>query len=82
MGYRNDNTSGVATGDDPETIYMVTNGRHYNGATDAHGRKGNGCCFDYGNAEVDNKDDGRATMEALYFGTGTHDWAKGSGDGC
>jgi hypothetical protein len=30
MGYRNNNTSGVATGDDPESIYMVTSGIHYN----------------------------------------------------
>lgn len=71
MGYRNDKTVGIATGDDAETMYMVTNGQHYNG----------GCCFDYGNAEVDNLDDGKSTMEALYFGTGTHDWAKGAGDG-
>jgi len=27
MGYRNDNTSGVAVGDEPETIYMVASGR-------------------------------------------------------
>ena len=37
-GYRNDNTTGVATGDAPETIYMVVDGRHYN----------SGCCFDCG----------------------------------
>ena len=43
MGYRNANTSGIATGDDPESMYMVTGGRVYN----------TGCCFDYGNAEVD-----------------------------
>ena len=30
MGYRLDNASGVATGDDPETIYMVVSGKHYN----------------------------------------------------
>lgn len=36
MGYRNDCTSGVATGDEPETIYMVTGGKHFN----------SGCCFD------------------------------------
>lgn len=40
QGYRNDNTTGVATGNDPETMYMVTSGAHYNA----------GCCFDYGNA--------------------------------
>src|SRR5262249_2564678 len=42
-GYRNNTTSGVATGDKPETEYMVTSGNFYN----------NGCCFDYGNAETD-----------------------------
>ena len=35
-GYRIDNTSGIATGNDPETLYMVTSGQHLNG----------GCCFD------------------------------------
>ena len=40
MGYRIDVTSGVATGNEPETIYMVTSGTHVN----------TGCCFDYGNA--------------------------------
>jgi hypothetical protein len=35
MGYRQDCTSGVATGDEPETIYMVTNSHHFN----------SGCCF-------------------------------------
>ena len=58
MGYRNDKTTGIATGDDAETVYMVVNGKHYNG----------GCCFDYGNAETDNNDDGAGTMEAVYFG--------------
>ena len=58
MGYRNDTTSGVATGDEPESIYMVASGTHYN----------DGCCFDYGNAELDMKDDGTGTMEAVYFG--------------
>eukprot|EP00041_Stephanoeca_diplocostata_P011945 m.198353 g.198353 ORF g.198353 m.198353 type:complete len:334 (-) comp18743_c0_seq3:431-1432(-) len=57
-GYRIDNTTGIATGDEAETIYMVTSGTHYN----------NRCCFDYGNAETDNHDDGAATMEAVYFG--------------
>ena len=37
-GYRNNNTNGVATGDQPE--YMVASGKHYN----------QWCCFDYGNA--------------------------------
>ena len=29
MGYRREKTSGVAKGDAPESIYMVTNGKHY-----------------------------------------------------
>lgn len=55
MGYRIDNTTGVAKGNDPETLYMVTSGRHIN----------DGCCFDYGNAEVTNNDDGPGAMEAV-----------------
>jgi hypothetical protein len=70
VGYRNDTTSGVATGDAPETEYMVTSGNFHN----------NGCCFDYGNAETNNHDDGAATMEAVYFGTGVV-WGTGSGTG-
>merc|ERR1712130_353161 len=70
MGYRIDKTVGVAQGNEPETIYMVTSGTHYNG----------GCCFDYGNAESDNNDDGKSTMEAIYFGNSTG-WARGAGDG-
>ena len=38
---------------------MVTSGVHYNGR----------CCFDYGNAETNNLDDGAGTMEAVYFGS-------------
>jgi hypothetical protein len=37
MGYRNDKTTGVAKGNDPETIYAVWAGAEYN----------NGCCADY-----------------------------------
>ena len=61
MGYRADNTSGVAVHDEAETMYMVTSGVHYN----------NRCCFDYGNAETNNLDDGAGTMEAIYFGNDT-----------
>ncbi len=57
-GYRNDTTTMMATGDEAATTYAVFNGSHFNGA----------CCFDYGNAETDNLDDGAGTMEALYFG--------------
>ncbi|MBV9946903.1 MAG: hypothetical protein JOZ69_08655 [Myxococcales bacterium] len=61
---------GTATGDQPETIYMVTT---QNGLID-------GCCFDYGNAEVDSHDDGNGTMEAVYFGGGVI-WGTGTPGG-
>lgn len=70
MGYRRDNTRRVATGDDPETLYMVTDGTHVNA----------GCCFDYGNAETDNSDNGPGTMESVYFGTSS-EWGRGAGTG-
>merc|ERR1711924_210669 len=63
---------GVATGDESETIYMVTSGTHYNGK----------CCWDYGNAETDNFSHGPGTMEAVYFGSGTGHLAhRGRGKG-
>jgi non-reducing end alpha-L-arabinofuranosidase len=70
MGYRCDSTWGVATGNNPESMYMVTNGNHFNG----------GCCFDYGNAETDALDEGKGTMEAIYWGN-SHGWSKGAGAG-
>lgn len=56
-GYRNDATSGVATGDAAEGMYAVFDGTHYN----------DGCCFDYGNAETNNLDTGNGHMEAIYL---------------
>lgn len=70
MGYRNDNTTGLATGDQPQSMYMVASGIHYNDQ----------CCFDYGNAETSNDDDGNGTMEAVYFGNCSI-WGKGTGSG-
>jgi hypothetical protein len=70
QGYRNDRTSGVATGEMEQFMYMVTRGDHYN----------EGCCFDYGNAETDDLDDGEGTMEAIYFGN-SKGWGHGAGDG-
>ena len=70
MGYRDNETSGIATGDEPEGMYMVTSGKHYN----------SGCCFDYGNAETNNLDTGNGHMEAIYFGNCTG-WGKGSANG-
>ncbi len=39
-----------------------------------------GCCFDYGNAETNSRDNGEGTMEAVYFGNCTV-WNTGDGDG-
>jgi hypothetical protein len=61
MGLRNDNPHGTAVDDQAEGQYWVVNGHHYNG----------GCCFDYGNAEIDSHDDGAGTMETTYFGNAT-----------
>ena len=47
----------------------MTSGKRYNGQ----------CCFDYGNAELDNLDDGDGTMETVYFGN-AH-WANNTGFG-
>ena len=33
------------------------------------GGRGRGCCFDYGNAETNNRDNGNGHMDAVYFGT-------------
>ena len=69
-GYRDDSTSGIATGDSPEGEYAVLDGTHYNG----------GCCFDYGNAETNNDDNGAGHMEAIYFGN-IKVWGYGTGSG-
>jgi non-reducing end alpha-L-arabinofuranosidase len=69
-GYRNNNASGTATGDQPEGMYAVFDGTHFNG----------GCCFDYGNAERNSRDNGNGTMEAIYFGN-IKVWGFGTGNG-
>ena len=69
-GYRDDHTSGIATGNSSEGEYAIFDGTHFN----------NGCCFDYGNAETNNDDDGAGTMEAIYFGT-EKTWGFGAGNG-
>jgi hypothetical protein len=66
MGLRNDDPKGTAVDDQAEGQYWVINGLHYN----------NGCCFDYGNAETDSRDDGNGTMETTYYGNATS-WYHG-----
>jgi hypothetical protein len=70
MGLRQDDTKGTAVDDQAEGQYWVVNGQHYN----------SGCCFDYGNAEIDSRDDDNGTMETAYFGNATP-WFSGNGHG-
>jgi len=70
IGYRNNDACGTALGDDPETEYMVVSGSYYNA----------GCCFNYGNIESSNHNDGEGSAEAIYFGNCTT-WNKGDGAG-
>jgi hypothetical protein len=59
MGLRNNDPKGTAVDDQAEGMYWVINGHHYN----------SGCCFDYGNAQIDSNDDDNGTMETAYFGS-------------
>jgi non-reducing end alpha-L-arabinofuranosidase len=70
MGLRNDDPKGTAVDDQAEGQYWVINGLHFN----------NGCCFDYGNAEIDSRDDDNGTMETTYYGNATA-WYHGVGSG-
>jgi hypothetical protein len=70
MGLRDDDPIGTAVDDQPEDQYWVINGLHFN----------SGCCFDYGNAEIDSRDDGNGTMETTYFGNATA-WYHGPAPG-
>jgi len=67
----NEGTQGVATGDQAEAIYAVLDGTSHNA----------GCCFDYGNSEINGVDDGAATMETIYWGADTQFGESGGGSG-
>jgi hypothetical protein len=70
MGLRQNDVKGTAVDDQAEGQYWVINGHHYN----------SGCCFDYGNAEIDSRDDDNGTMETTYFGNATA-WYHGNQPG-
>jgi hypothetical protein len=70
MGLREDDAKGTAVDDQAEGQYWVINGLHFN----------NGCCFDYGNAETDSRDDDNGTMETAYYGDATP-WFHGKSPG-
>jgi hypothetical protein len=62
--------SGMATGSQPEGMYMVTSSRHAN----------SGCCFDYGNSETTRSADVGGAMDAINISTTTA-WGSGAGNG-
>src|SRR5690348_16294033 len=70
MGLRQNDVKGTAVDDQAEGQYWVINGLHYN----------SGCCFDYGNAEIDSRDDDNGTMETAYFGN-ARAWFHGNPPG-
>jgi non-reducing end alpha-L-arabinofuranosidase len=70
MGFRNNDATGIAVDDEPEGIYYVVDGTHYD----------SGCCFDYGNSSTNGRAVGTGTMETTYFGTSTN-WGRGDGPG-
>jgi hypothetical protein len=70
MGMRIDDPKGTAVDDQAEGQYWVINGLHFN----------SGCCFDYGNAETDSRDDDNGTMETAYYGDAPY-WYHGTTPG-
>lgn len=70
MGLRLNDAKCTAVDDQAEGQYWVISGHHYN----------SGCCFDYGNAETDSRDDGDGTMETTYYGN-ANAWYRGSAPG-
>ena len=70
MGYRCNDARGLAVDDEPEGIYYVIDGTHFD----------SGCCFDYGNSSTNGRAVGTGTMETTYYGTSTA-WGRGNGEG-
>lgn len=70
MGLRSNDATGLAINDEPQGIYMVCDGKHFD----------SGCCFNYGNTSTNSRAVGRGTMETVYFGTSTA-WGSGNGPG-
>ncbi|MBN2589843.1 MAG: lamin tail domain-containing protein [Sedimentisphaerales bacterium] len=70
MGLRNNDASGLAINDEPQGIYMVFDGTHFD----------SGCCFNYGNTSTNSTAVGTGTMDTVYFGIATA-WGSGEGSG-
>jgi hypothetical protein len=71
QAYWNDGSeNGMPLGAEPQGVYMVTSGTH----------QSSGCCYDYGNAQLDRNYHGGPTMDTVYFGSNTI-WGTGEGAG-
>jgi non-reducing end alpha-L-arabinofuranosidase len=71
QAYWNDGSqTGMPLGAAPQGVYMVTSGTH----------QSSGCCYDYGNAQLDRNYHGGPTMDTVYFGSNTI-WGTGEGSG-
>jgi hypothetical protein len=68
--WRDGSKSGMPLGAEPQGIYMVTSGKHVSG----------GCCYNYGNGQLDRLYKPGPRMDAVYFGTSTQ-WGSGAGTG-
>jgi hypothetical protein len=68
--WRDGSASGMPLGAEPQGVYMVTSGEHFNG----------GCCYNYGNAQTSRTYEGGPTMDSVYFGNCTI-WGRGAGEG-
>ena len=58
-GYRDDAAKNLPTGSSPDGLYLLTSSNITS----------NQCCFDFGQGETNDSDDGDATMNAIYYGT-------------
>jgi hypothetical protein len=58
-GYRDDAARNLPTGSQADGLYMLTSSNVTSGQ----------CCFDFGQGETNDSDDGNATMNAIYYGT-------------
>jgi len=71
QSYWNDGSqNGMPLGAAPQGVYMVTSGTHFN----------SGCCYDYGNSQLDREYSGGPMMDTVYFGNCTI-WGTGEGNG-
>lgn len=64
VGYRDNSGAGVATNGQPESMYMVAGGKADNGV-----KSDDNCCWDFGNVESAEVDNGATHMDAINFGT-------------